>query len=333
MKILLLGGTVFLGRHIVNLALERGHDLTLFNRGQSNPELYPEVETLKGDRDDGLTSLRGRSWDAVIDTSGYVPRVVRESARWAADACDHYTFISTISVYDDLSRAGIDEDAPVGKLEDETVEEVDNHTYGPLKALCEDAVLDTFPGDAMIVRPGLIVGRYDPTDRFTYWPRRVARGGEVLMPGSLDRKIQFIDVRDLAGWTLKMVEAGRSGTYNATGPEEPLTMIELLEACRSAAERDVHFTSVSEAFLLEQGVTPWMELPLWMPTPGPMDGLMEVSCRRALDAGLTCRPLADTIEDTLSWVQEEQPGPPYKAGMDPKRELELLRTWSEAATR
>ncbi len=330
MKLLLLGGTVFLGRHIASLALKKGHDLTLFNRGQSNPDLYPEVETLKGDRNGSLDSLCGRRWDAVIDTSGYIPRAVKTSARWAADACDHYTFISTISVYDDLSKGDIEEDAPVGKLHDETVEEVDNQTYGPLKALCEDAVRDTFPGDALIIRPGLIVGRYDPTDRFTYWPRRVAMGGEVLVPGSPDRRVQFIDVRDLAAWTLEMAEGGQSGTYNATGPEEPLTMIEMLKVCQSAAERDVRFTSVSEAFLLEQGVAPWIELPLWMPTPGPMDGLMEVRCRRALDAGLRFRPLIDTIEDTLEWVRD-QPGPPYKAGMDPEREQELLQIWSEAA--
>lgn len=331
MRLLLLGGSVFLGRHIVKLALNRGHQLTLFNRQVSNPGLYPEVETLRGDRDGGLGPLRGRRWDAVIDTSGYIPRVVRESAQLLAGACDHYTFISTISVYEDLGGAGIDEDAPVGKLQDESVEEVNSDTYGPLKALCEDAVHGAFPGGALIIRPGLIVGRHDPSDRFTYWPHRVALGAEVLVPGCPDRRVQFIDARDLAAWILHMIEGLRTGTYNATGPERPTTMMQLLRACRSASQREVTFTPVSEEFLLEQGVRPWIELPLWMPGSEPTGGLMEVDCGRALDAGLTHRPLSDTIADILKWLKQ-RPAHRFRAGMDRKRERELLQLWSETTT-
>ncbi len=207
MKLLVLGGTVFLGRHLVEAATARGHSVTLFNRGQHNPELYPEVEKLRGDRDSDLSALQGRRWDAVIDTCGYLPRAVRASAELLADAVDHYTFISSISVYADFHTPAMDESAPVGTLADETVEEVTGETYGPLKALCEQAAERALPGRVLNIRPGLIVGPHDPTDRFTYWPVRVARGGEVLAPGRPHVPVQVIDGRDLAEWTVRMVEA------------------------------------------------------------------------------------------------------------------------------
>jgi nucleoside-diphosphate-sugar epimerase len=208
MRLLILGGTAFLGRALVDDALGRGHELTLFNRGKTNPELYPEVERLQGDRDGDLTVLQGKTWDAVIDTSGYVPRVVGQSAELLADAVGHYTFISSISAYADFSQPGADENAAVGKLEDESVEEIDGDTYGPLKVLCEEVVEKRLPGRTLIIRPGLIIGPHDPTDRFTYWPCRVERGGEVLAPGKPEKSVQFIDARDLAAWNLDMVEGG-----------------------------------------------------------------------------------------------------------------------------
>ena len=198
MKLLILGGTVFLGRHLVEAAQARGHQLTLFNRGQHNPELFAGVEKLRGDRSGDLSALRGRRWDAVIDTCGYIPRIVRASAELLADAVDHYTFVSSLSVYADTSRPGIDESAPVGQLADETVEDITGETYGPLKALCEQAAGRALPGRVLTVRPGLIVGPHDPTDRFTYWPVRVARGGALLAPGRPERRVAFVDVRDLA---------------------------------------------------------------------------------------------------------------------------------------
>ena len=204
MDVLIMGGTGFLGRHLVEAALGEGHRVTLFNRGSSAPDLFPDVETIKGDRELDLSALSGRRWDAAIDTCGYVPRVVRASARLLADAVDHYTFVSSISVYPDAMEPGSDEDAPVQELLDPTVEEVTAKTYGGLKAICEQAAEEEMPGRVLNVRPGLISGPHDPTDRFTYWPRRISAGGEVLAPDSPERQVQFIDVRDLAAWIVRM---------------------------------------------------------------------------------------------------------------------------------
>jgi 2'-hydroxyisoflavone reductase len=221
MEILVIGGTVFLGRALVEAALEKDHRVTLFNRGKSNPECFPEVEKLLGDREIDLSILEGRSWDVVVDTCGYVPRVVRKSAELLADAVEHYTFISTVSVYADLSTPHNDEHAAVGKIEDETIEKVTGETYGPLKALCEQAVMKAMPDRVLVVRPGLIVGPHDPSDRFTYWVQRVSRGGEVLAPKPASMPVEFIDVRDLAEWILRMVEIRETGIYNAVGPGQP----------------------------------------------------------------------------------------------------------------
>jgi 2'-hydroxyisoflavone reductase len=323
MKILILGGTVFLGRHLVEAALARGHELTLFNRGQHNPDLYPEVERLRGDRDGGLDALAGRTWDAAIDTCGYVPRLVRASAMLLADAVAHYTFISTISVYSDLSQVGIDEQSPVGTLADPSTEEITGETYGPLKVLCEQAAEAAMPGRVLVVRPGLIVGPHDPTDRFTYWPVRVAQGGEVLSPGRPENPIQVIDARDLAQWTLRMVEERRTGVYNADSPDSLLTMGALLAACRDVGGSDVRFTWVDDEALLAAGATPWSEVPVWVPER-EMPGFFRVSCAKAVAAGLTIRPIAETVRDTLAW-HATRPAEPLKAGMSREREAELLR--------
>jgi 2'-hydroxyisoflavone reductase len=328
MRILILGGTVFLGRALVEAALERGHAITLFTRGQSNPHLFPEVENLRGDRASNLSALEGQRWEAVIDTCGYVPRIVRRSAEMLAFAVDHYTFVSTLSVYTDLSQPGIDESTPVGTLADETIEEVTGETYGPLKALCEQAVEQALPGRTLIIRPGLIVGPHDPTDRFTYWPHRVAQGGEVLAPGRPARPIQLIDVRDLAEWTLRLVEARQTGVYNADCPAQSVTMEQFLETCKSVSGSDATFTWVSEEFLAAQQVGEWMQMPLWVRESDPTNaGFFAMDCRKAVAAGLVFRPLADTVRATLDWDVARRSDHEWRAGISREREAELLKVW------
>lgn len=324
MKLLILGGTVFLGRHIVEAALARGHEVTIFNRGQHNADLFPQIEKLRGNRNGDLNALRGRTWDAVIDTCGYVPRVVRDSANLLADAVNHYIFISSISVYPDFSRPGIAESEAVGTLADETVEEVNGETYGPLKALCEQAAEAAMPGRVCSVRAGLIVGPHDQSDRFTYWPVRIARGGEVFAPPA-SAPTQFVDVRDLAAWCVHAAAEKISGIFNATGPAEPLTLGPLLEACRSVSTSDAQLIEVTEEFLQVQEVGPWIELPLWLPTESA--GLDQVNITKAIAAGLRFRPLAETIADTLAWAQTRPADYEWRAGLKPQREAELLTAW------
>jgi 2'-hydroxyisoflavone reductase len=323
MRVLILGGTVFLGRHLVEAALARGHQVTLFNRGQHNPDLFPEVEKLRGDRDGGLDTLRGRRWDVAVDTWGYVPRLVRDAAALLADAVDHYTFISSISVFRDFDVPQMDESAPVATLDDPTVEDVTGDTYGALKALCEQAAEAAMPGRVLVVRPGLIVGPHDPTDRFTYWPARVVVGGEVLAPGRPDRPVQFVDVRDLAEWTVRLIEARATGIYNATGPDYSLGMGPFLETSIATSGADARLTWVSEEYLLGAGVAPWSDLPLWLPE----EGFASVNCGKAIAAGLTFRPLAQTIRDTLAWDAARPHDDPPRAGISREREAELLRGW------
>lgn len=330
MKLLILGGTSFLGRHLVETAQARGHTLTLFNRGQRNPDLFPDIERLRGDRDGDLAALHGRTWDAAIDTSGFVPRIVRASAELLASAVSHYTFISSISVFSDFSAIGIDESTPAGTLTDPTVEEITGETYGPLKALCEQAVEQALPGRALIVRPGLIVGPYDPTDRFTYWPQRVAQGGEVLAPAHPDLAVQIIDARDLANWLLTMVEAHHTGVYNATGPDYPLTLGSILDTCRAVSGSDAHITWIAGQFLLDNKVEPWTQLPLWVPESDPANaGFSAVNCRKAIASGLTFRPLGDTARDTLAWDATRPSDHPWRAGITRDRETELLQAWHQ----
>ena len=328
MKILLLGGPKFLGRHLIETILQRGHELTLFNRGQTNPELFPQVEKLLGNRDGDLEALQGKSWDAVIDTCGYLPRVVQASAELLKNSASHYTFISSISVYANFRNAGMDESAALGHLADESAEEINGETYGPLKALCEQRVEEAFPGRVLQVRAGLIVGPFDPTDRFTYWPVRVAGGGEVLAPGQPGTAVQFIDVRDLADWIVGMSENHKCGAYNATGPAKPLSMASLLEACREVSGSAATFTWASADFLSEQKAAPWSELPLWIPETDPDSaGFSTVDCTKALGDGLRFRPLKDTIQATLSWAQNRAEDWNWRAGLSPAREAELLQAW------
>jgi 2'-hydroxyisoflavone reductase len=328
MKILILGGTVFLGRHLVEAAQARGHEVTLFNRGEHNPELFPDLEKLRGDRKGDLSALAGRQWDAVIDPSGYVPRVVRASAELLSQSADHYTFISSLSVYAENHLHGVDESGKVATIEDETTEEVTGETYGALKALSEQAAEAAMPGRVLNIRPGLIVGRYDPTDRFTYWPYRVSLGGETLAPERPDYAVQVIDVRDLAEWNIRMVEAGKTGVYNATGPDYRLSLRTLLETAKAVSDSDAIFTWVSADFLAEHNVQPWSEMPLWIPGE-EYAGFHTISVQKAIQDGLTFRPLANTIADTLAWVNARPADHQWKAGISREREAELLGAWHQ----
>lgn len=322
MRLLVIGGTRFLGLHTVRAALAHGHTVTLFNRGQSNPGVFPELEKLTGDRDGGLDVLKGRSWDAVLDTCGYVPRVVRASAELLADVVEHYTFISSLSVYTDWTKAGIDESAELDTIEDETVEEITGETYGPLKVLCEQAIEAVMPGRALSIRAGLIVGPNDVSDRFTYWPARVAKGGEVLAPEEPNYRVQFIDVRDLGEWIVKMIERRKAGAYNATGPDYLLTLGEVLETCKAVSGSDATFTWVDKDFLIDYEVQPWMELPLWIP-----DAVQAVDCSKALTDGLVFRPLDETVQDTLAWDKSRPPDVERRAGLAPEKEAQVLEAW------
>jgi 2'-hydroxyisoflavone reductase len=322
MDLLILGGTVFLGRHLVEAARSGGHVVTLFNRGQHNPELFPAVEKLRGDRDGALDALSGRKWDAVIDTCGYVPRIVGQSAEALAEAVASYVFISTISVYASLSRPGIKEDSPLAALEEAT-EQVTGDSYGPLKAACEQVVQSAFPGRSLIIRPGLIVGPHDPTDRFTYWPVRLKRGGDVVAPEPRHAPVQIIDVRDLAEWIVRMVEMDASGVFNAAGPSSPLTMGELLEQCREAIDSHARLCWLPADELLTAGIEPWWELPLWVPGDD-VTGMLATDNGRALASGLTFRPLADTARDTLAWALGRPSDHPWRAGLTSERERAVL---------
>jgi 2'-hydroxyisoflavone reductase len=329
LRLLVLGGTLFLGRHLVAAALEQGHAVTLFNRGRTNAELFPEAEKLRGDREGDLSALEGRTWDAAIDVHGRKPTPVRAAAELLADSVDHYTFVSSISVYEEPLPVGLDESFPTKEFPAGTDED-DIENYGKSKAECERIVEALLERRAFIPRPGLIVGPHDPTDRFTYWPRRIARGGDVLAPGDPGRRVQVIDGRDLAGWIVSMVELGAAGAYNATGPDYPLTMGRMLESCRSASGSDADLVWTGDEFLLGEEVGGWMELPLWLGDP-ELEGLLAVEVSKALDSGLSFRPLAETVRDTLAWDAERDEARAEGVGLPPEREVELLARWAARA--
>jgi 2'-hydroxyisoflavone reductase len=329
LRILILGGTGFTGPHQVRYALARGHEVTVFNRGKTNPGLFPNVEHLQGDRNGQLDALKGKTWDAVIDNPSTLPRWVRDAATLLKDSAGQYVFISTLSVYDGDTQAGADETAPTIKLEDPTVEKVTGETYGGLKALAEKEAEKAFPGKATIIRPGLIVGPGDNTDRFTYWPVRIARGGEVLAPGDPNDPVQFIDARDLAEWTIRMVESKASGTFNAMGPSSPLSIAEMLYGMRAVVSNDVKFTWVPAGFLEAQKVRPWADMPVWLPGTGETAGFARRSNRKAVASGLTFRPLADTAQATLEYHagRPAEAKAKMRAGLTPEREAEVLAAW------
>lgn len=338
LHILILGGTGFTGPFQIQFALGRGHKITTFNRGKTHPgELPKEVEQLTGDRNGQLDALKGRKWDVVIDNPTSLPVWVRDAAQVLKGNVERYVFISTISVYGDTSKPGMDEDAPLAKYTGpdpmkETRESLIASKfalYGPLKALSEAEAEKWFPNKTLIIRPGLIVGPRDETDRFTYWPVRVDRGGEVLAPGDPSDPVQFIDARDLAEWTIRMVENGATGKYNATGPAKKLGVGEMLETIKTAENAKANFTWVNADFLESQKVSPWSDMPVWVPPRGEEAGIGQVSIRRALDKGLTFRPLADTARDTLAWFKSQPADRQAKlrAGLTPEREKEVLDAW------
>jgi 2'-hydroxyisoflavone reductase len=319
----MIGGTRFLGKALVEAAIERNHQVTLLNRGQSNPQWFPEVEKITGDRNLELGMLANRRWQAVIDVCAYLPRQVRALLTTLGDSIQHYTLISTISVYADFSQPGLDEQSPLATISNPDIEEITGETYGALKVLCENAAEAGLPGRVLTIRPGLIVGPFDVSDRFTYWPVRVSKGGEVLCPDTPEWRTQIIDVRDLASWTLDMIEKEQIGIFNATGPAQPLPFGEVLETSRRLTNSEAYFTWVDTQFLLDQKVEPWSDLPLWLPGP-ENTGADQVSIEKALRYGLTFRSLDETIRDTLAWEATRPAGHAWRAGLDSTREAELL---------
>ncbi|HWY50408.1 MAG TPA: NAD-dependent epimerase/dehydratase family protein [Chthoniobacterales bacterium] len=339
LRILILGGTGFTGPYQIRYALSRGHKITTFNRGKTHPGETPaEVEQLVGDRNGKLDALKNRQWDVVIDNPTTLPAWVRDAAQVLKGNVDRYVFISTISVYGEVKQ-GVDESAPLAKYEGpdpykETLEAMKASgykTYGPLKALSEKEAEKCFPGKALIIRPGLIVGPRDETDRFTYWPVRIDRGGEVLAPGNANDPVQFIDARDLAEWTIRMVENSEAGIYNATGPAKPLGIGGMLDGIKEAEKSNATLTWVDEELLTQQKVEPWSDMPVWT---GKESGLARTNISRALSKGLTFRPLAETARDTLAWFKSLPPDRQSKlrAGLTPEREGEVLTAWKNKAS-
>ncbi len=328
LNILVLGGTRFVGPHFIEAARARGHSIAIFNRGRTNVGRVKGVEVLNGDRNGQLDALKGRKWDAVLDTSGYVPRHVRLSAELLAPNVAHYLFVSSISVYASLAKPN-DEGSPVGKTADETIENVDGATYGPLKALCEQAAEKAMPGRVTTLRPGLIVGPEDNTDRFTYWPARVARGGEVLAPNSPADRIQIIDVRDLCDFALGCIASRAFGTFNVVSDPHAFTMGSLLDACVRAAGNDAKPTWVPAQFLAEQKVEGWSDMPVWLHAVGEEAAFADTSAERANKAGLKIRPMLETVRDTLAWhlTRPAEQQAKLKAGIAPGREREVLAAW------
>lgn len=338
LRILILGGTGFTGPFQVQYALSRGHKVTVFNRGKTHPgELPKEAEQLIGDRNGKLDALKGRTWDVAIDIPTSIPVWVRDAAQVLKGNVDRYVFVSTISVYSDTSKPGMDESAPLAKYEgadamketQATLKASNYGLYGPLKALSEAEAEKWFPGKALIIRPGLIVGPGDESDRFTYWPVRVARGGEVLAPGNPSDPVQFIDARDLAEWTIRMAEQGTTGVFNATGPKSKLTVGEMLDGTKKATKSDARFTWADADFLAAQKVSPWSDMPVWVPPRGDEAGFELISIKKALAKGLTFRTLDDTTNATLEWFRKQTPERQAKlrAGITPEREAEVLAAW------
>jgi 2'-hydroxyisoflavone reductase len=344
LEILVLGGTGLIGPPMVEYALARGHKLTLFNRGKTNSHLFPDVERIKGDRNDDITELEkavagGRRWDVVIDNTASLPRWVSESAGLLSGAADLYLYTSSISAYADSSVPGADETASVGEIsaEDEalvkTTKDITGLNYGPLKARCEEEARNAFPGKAIVVRPGLIVGPGDYSDRFSYWPIRIFGGGEVMAPGNPDDPVQFIDCRDLGEWYIRLVETKAIGTYNGVGPRSPMSIAGMLYGIRAAVDNEISFTWVDADFLEEYEVQPWMEMTVWVPPVGEYAGFSSSSIQRALDAGLSFRPLADTAKATMDYwnsLPEERRAKP-KAGLSAEKEKKVLAAWHARA--
>ncbi len=341
LRILFIGGTGFIGPHMVRRAMARGHTVSLFNRGRTNPHLFPDVEKFVGDRDGGLDVLRGKSWDAVIDTSGYIPRVVRDSAELLRDNVHRYLFVSTGDAYADFVKVGLDEDYTLDTIDDPTNEDPSKH-YGPLKVLCEKAVMETYADRSTILRPGWIIGAGDYNSISSYWPMRVHHGGEVLAPGDPTDPIQIIDAHDLARFVIKILEDDIDGIYNTMGPGSPLTTAEFLYGIRAVTTSKVKFTWVPADFLAEMNVAAMTDLPIWFPpsddypTPAPFEpgakGFHQMSAARAIAAGLTFRPLAETARSIIDeYLSRNEPWATTRRrfGLSLEREAEVLAAWRE----
>ena len=329
LRVLILGGTGFIGPQMVRSLMSRGHTVTIFNRGRTNTHLFPDVEKLRGDRANDLESLEGRTWDAVIDNSATRPWWVRDTAQLLQDSVERYLFTSTRSVYADFSEVGMTEEGPTHDPDPTAVGERRSLGYGPNKVLCEREAKGAFGERTLIVRPGLIVGPGDNTDRFSYWPIRIDRGGEVLAPGDPTNPVMFIDVRDLAEWYVRLLENGATGTYNALGPEAPLSFAEMLYGCRAVTNANVSFTWVDTDFLLERELRPYADFPCWMPARGDRLGFQRFDLSKPLAAGITYRPLAVTARDTLDWHKTRPPERQanLRAGLAAEREVQVLAEW------
>lgn len=339
-RILILGGTSFLGPAVVEAALANGHTLTLFNRGKTNADLFPQVEKLHGQRrrpnpnrpkdpPQDLAALQNREWDAVVDTSAYYTGEVEDMAKALQGRVGQYVFVSSLSVYKtlELDATPVDEDSPLCECEDKyTLDMGANYErYGALKRYCEEAAAAAFPGHATLVRPGYIVGPRDPSDRFTYWPARFQRGGECLAPGDPDNELQFIDVRDLGTWIVHLIEQGTAGTFNAVGFDGRISVAEFLHTGKGTLNHGCSFTWVDDAFLEQNGVSSWQEMGCW--TPKAKNG--RASNARAIAAGATFRPIAETIRDTAAWIRDGRGSGPWRAGMTVDRENALLAKWRQ----
>jgi len=338
LRILILGGTGFIGPHQVRYALERGHKLTLFNRGRRPKDWPAPVEELVGDRNTGdLGALEGREWDVCIDNPTTLPFWVRDAGRVLKGRVKQYVFISTLSVYGGEKEPGQDESAPLApykgkdamKETQETLRADVETLYGPLKALSEQEAGRWFPGQTTIVRPGLIVGPGDESDRFTYWPVRLDRGGEVLAPGDGKDPVQLVDARDLAEWTIRLVESGTLGVFNAMGPQRELTMGAMLEGVRGAVGSKATLTWVPADFLDQQKVSAWGDMPTWVPGTGDTAGFSRRSNEKAVAAGLEFRSIATTAKDTLAWwkAQPAERRARMRAGIAAEREAQVLAAW------
>ncbi len=327
MKLLVIGGTVFLGRHVVDAAVAAGHEVTLANRGKTNPDLYPEVARLVVERDNDLSALAAGEWDAVIDTCGYVAAHTRSVAETLRDRVGHYTFVSTVSVYADVATPGVDVDGELVTTDDPDAPRVTNENYGALKVVCEDIAREVYADRACIVRPGLIVGPHDPSDRFTYWPRRFDLGGEAIVPAWPGMPVQLADGRDLGEWMVRLAQERTSGTFNGCGPLVPWRLDEVIAACVRAAGADAaEPVWIDEAFLLQHEVAPWAELPVWIPSDSPTAGMLAVSVQRSVDAGLTFRSIDDVVADTLAWDRTRR-DQPLRGPLDADKEAAVLARW------
>lgn len=332
MRLLILGGTVFLGRALTDAAVARGHAVTHVHRGRRGNDA--RVETIVRDREtipfmEGVDATR--TWDAAIDTSGYLPQVVGRAADALRGRVGTYAFVSSMSVYSSFTTEGFAEDAPTLPAPTPMPDTVTPELYGALKAACERAVTERFGERALIVRPGLIVGPHDPSDRFTWWPWRIARGGNFVAPGRRDKRIQLIDARDLAEWMISVLERSLMGVFQVTGPDRVLTMEELVETCQAAHDASGVAEWIPDEFLLAQGIEPWTGLPLWIPDSDVGErGFMTGSIANAMRRGLAFRPLARTVADTLAWANGRPPSHAWKAGLAPDRETALMDAWRSA---